>query len=305
MLSRIVVTPVVALVGLFASAVAIAQTVALNPSEIVVRRVDASVSAQLTANGVPLAPDQVESVKLYVDKHDYDEMFSVAKTPGTLTFTPTIEVEIGVYELVVVTEAGTAYGTMRVTLEEDPALLENRARAQGITVDEMRRRLGLVNAAGREMLDIELAPAYYTGQALDIAMSPQETREYQWIVNGNPAASGRGPHRFHYVFKAPGEYAIVYREFQRNETIAETKSSTTVIDEPVVPWEVKSRARLFLPGPADFTHYEWRVNGETISRQATLRHSFQEPGNYSLECIASSTEPQERYRKITYNVTVK
>ena len=82
-------------------------------------------------------------------------------------------------------------------------------------------------------------------------------------------------------------------------------ANTNVVDEPSIPWNVPPRVSVNVDGPEGYSDYVWRLDGKVLGTRATLHHTFPEAGDYSLVCEASSPEPLDRYRKITYAVRVR
>jgi hypothetical protein len=281
-----------------------AQNLWLDPSEIEIRRLDNSTSVRLTFNGTPVAADAVSRIKLYVNRHDYDEMFDTEIEDGKITFTPTSLMEIGRYDLVIDTRHGTVRGVIRVTLQDDLTLLENRARELDMSVDAMRRMLGLVQT-GRDTLRVDISPSYVLGQSFHLALEPPAEREYIWIFNGSVVKYGSGPHQIRYLFREPGAYTIQYQERDSGKLVNDLSIHTEVREEAAIPWEVPVRQQVYVAAPEGFEDYLWRLDGERIASASTLTYIFEKAGSYTLECIASSPEPDPKYRKITYVVAVE
>lgn len=264
-----------------------------------------SLSVLVDADGVPVPADDINLVKLYVDEHDYDEMFTVVKTDGKITLTPTEYLEIGSYDLVIDTDLGDARVRIYAPLSAMDDSIENRAARLGMTVEEYKSYLGLTSELRKEVT-ITVPPVVYEGQPVVVDLPSTPGRQYVWQINEKVVAEGPEANKFRYVFEEPGDYVVVYRELADGQPVGSAVVKTTVISEPPVREALKPGTSLTLHGPAGFQNYVWEINDEIVASDPALDHTFSTPGAYTIECYASDPLPgtEPKFRRIRYNITV-
>lgn len=219
--------------------------VTASPAELTFQSPTEAKTISLTVDGEPVAAGAIGSVKLMVEKHDYDEMIRVEKSNGAITLHPTEYMEIGTYDLIIRTNHGTAVVKVYTPLEEIPSIVDQRMQEAGVSRAEARQQLGLTTPAGRERIAWDVPTQRPTGDTLALAANAAPGRTYVWQVNGATVQEGAGDSVFRYTFAQPGTYKVRYAEMQNGVVIAEwnetftvggaTAPADTVTAEPLTP----------------------------------------------------------------------
>ncbi|MBN2308985.1 MAG: hypothetical protein JXR94_08450 [Candidatus Hydrogenedentes bacterium] len=289
------------------AALAAAGAVVAEPASVTFESPEQTIRVRLTAGGEPVAAGDIGACKLFAGPHDYDEMFSYAKEDGAVVLTPTKFVEVGSYRLVIDAAAGEAQVAVYTPLSDLPTLLEKRAAAEGVTMAELKKRLGFVVEGVRSVITIQLPAVYYEGQTLELVM-PDVTpdRECIWAMNGEVMEEGLGKSAFSYTFPKPGEYALSYLEKRDGVTVAAASAYTTVAALPAVPYACAAGAEAAFQAPAGYGSYAWRIAGVRVGTGPVLKHEFPTPGTYAVECRAAMPEggPADGFARFVYEVTV-
>ncbi len=265
-----------------------------------------SATVQLRSNGEALPADALLGQRLLASGHDYAYMFTYDKSDGALKLTPTGELEVGSYDLVLDTSAGHATVKVYAPLAEMESVVEKAASHPGISMQEARQRLGLTTTLPRVQVDIGLPPVYYEGQALHLHMPHDANRVYEWGVNGVVLKQGPGESAFTYVFEEPGNYLISYVEKEEGNVVAAELEATTVVPLPPVAWKVEPGQTAVLMGPAGYAAYVWTVDGKEHSRNREFKHTFEQAGQYVIECISTGPAdgPATCFLRHRYETTV-
>lgn len=279
--------------------------VTFEPPTAVVRSMEEPVDVRITRNGTPVSAGAIGAVRLLVEDHDYSRMLRVERVEGGLRLTPTPLVEIGTYDLVVEVDGAQHAAEVRVTLDEDPNSLANRARAQGLTELDVRHQLGLYTE-GPKSVRIDLPEWYYVGKRVQLNMPTPTVASYEWYVNGNAEARGTGPHRFEYPLTAPGTYDFRYVETHSDSGTIESRAQTEAREEPLVPVTGNVGRAVRLVGPAGYTGYTWLIDGEYAAETREFAHRFSETGEYEVTCIATGNAAveDEAFRKVRFGVVM-
>jgi len=302
--ARRVASLVGAIVLLF-SATEAAMALEADPPRIEFKTHTDSVAIALSHDGKPVAASAVQSVKLYVDPHDYDHMIEVEKADGRITVRPTPMLELGSYDLAI----ATTYGEVRVgvlalrTIVDES--LEARAARQGVTVEAIKAQLGISQPLGKDRVELNLAQLYYAGQTLEVTLPVPEGRTAQWSVNGDVIAAEGDTLR--YVFEHPGIYDFGYVEKQDGNTMAFAVDSVQVIPEPRIPVSVETGTALTLRPPQGYTRFAWTQDGEKAGTNASWTGTFETPGLHEITVHASepAAGTAQAFRVVTYAVNVK
>jgi hypothetical protein len=276
----------------------------VNPASIEFKTVKDTTVIQLTDGGQPVPASAVQSAKLYVGAHDYDHMITVSKADGALTVRPTEMLELGTYDLTIVTSRGTARVSVLALLQIVDNSLAARAARQGVSVDAIKEQLGISQPLGKERIDLNLPPLYYVGQALELKIPLKAGRSAMWSVNGTlkPAEGGT----LRYVFEQPGIFDISYVEKEGNSTVAFGLGATTAAPEPAIPVTVEPQVQLTLRAPEGFRAFAWTADGKEAGAEATWSTTFTESGGHRVSVRASEPESDtaQAFRVVTYLVTV-
>lgn len=289
--------------GLFSAA---AVAVESSPAEVEFNSNESSASLRITHNGKPVDASAIKSVKLYASGHDYDHMIDVAKADGKVTVRPTKMLQIGSYDIVIDTAHGKATTALMAPLDELYSSLESRSERLGITVDELKARLGLTQTLGQEHIDLGLPKVHYVGHTLSVPIDRAPNRTYAWSVNGVPIEIGQGDRAMTYTFMEPGIYDFTYLEMEGGEVVATGFGATNVVPEPAVHELITTETTAKLIGPAGYGHYDWAVDGNPTPADKTLHCTFETPGEHIVTLRAHHPLPgtEMKFREITYVITV-
>lgn len=169
----------------------------------------------------------------------------------------------------------------------------------------------MTTSVDRADMQMDLPPVYYEGQTLELSMQSTPGRASAWFMNGEFIAEGVEQNALSYTFKALGEYVLDYIETEQHSgaavVVARARAYTRVVSMPKVVVEVAVNIETdFLP-PAGYHNHVWHLDGQKISTDAVLRHSFKNPGVHTVECMASSPEEgtSPGFRRVHYITTVK
>ncbi len=283
-----------------------AFAVEVKPSQIEFGKIDTSETISVVHNGQAVPASAIKSVKLWAGGHDYDHMIDVTKADGQVTVKPSELLEIGSYDLVIDTGHGKATVTVMAPLDKLYSSLESRAARLGITVDELKSRLGMTRQLGQEIVRLNLPKVYYVGQTLSVPMEQVKGRTYAWAVNGTAIQVGVGDARMNYTFTEPGIYDFTYVEKEGERVVAAGFGATTVVAEPPVHSEVEQNTTQKFIAPVGYSHYVWSIDGKEVAKGDTLTYEFKERGSHvvSLHAHTPVSGNVEVLRNITYVVTV-
>ncbi len=281
------------------------QALQADPSVIEFQTMTEAKTVQLTNNGKPVPASAMGNIKLYAGGHDYHYMITVKKSDGAITVRPAEDMEIGSYDLVVETTEGNATLTMLAPLDNLSTSLESRSKRLGITVDELKVRLGLTQKIGNENVDLGIPSVYYIGQTLTIPMEKVDGRFYNWSVNGTTVQLGRGDAPMSYTFTEPGVYDFVYVEKEGDRIVTTGFAATTVVPEPSVYMQIDVEKKQKFVAPEGYAHYVWLVDGVKASQQKDFIHDFKGKGSHVVTLRAHTPLPGtlESLRQVTYVVT--
>lgn len=276
------------------------------PASLTFGSLQQQLTVRLTEEGKPIPADGIRGWRLLADDHAYTPMFSYKKAAGALTLTPTERLEVGSYDLVIDTAAGSVTVKVDAPLDELSSVVETEAAKTGLSVEAVKRKLGLATESPRGEVTIELPPTYYEGQALRVSMPPNPTRTYVWTINGETIAQGPGKNSLVYVFKTVGNYLLGYAEQQNGKTVASTSAQTTVAPRPPIPWEVPRYARVERYAPEGFTGYTWSIDGKVVSVGPKFSHAFNQLGRFTVDCLAQSPKDghPDEFVRLRYDTTV-
>jgi hypothetical protein len=284
--------------------------VVASPDRVVFHGYGASCQIRLSSGGRDLAPAEIKGWRLLASGHDYIRMLRVEKVAGGLRIAPSPLMEVGTYELEIRTAQGVALVDVAAPLDEQPDIVNQAAKSQGISEEEARRLLGLTRPIGREAVELAMPPRYYEGQTLQLSMPHLPGRRYAWFINGELYREGEDEFNLVYVFPKPGRYVVDYVETALVDGarvgVARGSATTEVAALDPVPFSAKVNTVTSFRAPSGYRSYVWRVEGAEVSREATLQHRFKTPGTYTVECLATSPLEghQQGFLRQTYAVTV-
>jgi len=277
-----------------------------DPEVLVFRRTDQQVTTKITHDGQPLPAGQMGEIKLWASGHDYQHMFRYRREDGALTLIPSETCEVGSYDLVMHTPAGNLNLKVYTPLDEMPGTLENLAASAGITVDQLRERMGLVTRIGTVEVRFKLPEVYYEGQVLELELDPIENAVHTWKINDEVVGQGPDARSLYYVFEKPGLVVVEYTATRGDRVVAEARDSTMVAKLPSIEWRVPKNVEFTLHATPGYGKYTWTINGRPAGTGSTLTHTFKEAGAVTIECLAEepAAGPRGTFLRVTYAVTV-
>lgn len=304
--SRMILIACLAAVGVAMSWPGHAAGLQAKPDSVSFTKTDQTHTVQLTVDGKPLPASSVTSVRFMATGSDYIHMMKVERADGALKLTPSATVEIGSYDLVIGTTAGTVTVKAYTPLSDMPDTQEKMAREMGVTVEQLKERLGLTAPLGRERVTVDLPSVYYEGDVLRLAMTPNPDREFVWEINGDVVLQGKGENELSYVFAKPGAYALSYKEKDGGATVASMSANTMVVERPALPIRVAAGGDSILQGPEGFAEYQWKIGGNVVATTRALTYNFATPGKIQVECIAGKPQagPAGGFVRYVFDVTV-
>ncbi|MBI5091958.1 MAG: hypothetical protein HZB26_05880 [Candidatus Hydrogenedentes bacterium] len=284
-----------------------AGAVTADPVYVTITKPDQSVTIKLLLDGKPLPAAAIKGAKYMASDHDYARMFSFTKKDGEVTVTPTKLLEVGSYTLVLNTAHGPVSVEILAPLTDLPDTLEKQAATLGITVDELKAKMGLSRKMKRETLSIDLPVSYVEGQTLNVTLEPNPKRIFIWSINDKVIKQGAGENTFSYTFDNPGKYTFKVEEKEGDTVVASATSATEVTAPPPVRWDATVGDSRVLDGPKGYSRYTWSMNGKRVSDGLVLKLTFTDPGKYTIECRAEdpTDKAAAKSRHLVYEVTVK
>lgn len=281
-----------------------ALAVEANPGQIEIKTADQAVTIGVTHNGAPVSASDITSVKLYVDQHDYDHMITVEKADGAVTIRPTEALELGHYDLAI----KTAQGEVRVPVTALQTIadegLEARAKRQGVTVEEIKKQLGISQSVGQDRINIGFSEICNVGTTVTCDMNVPEGRTAEWMVNGEKVDAPGG--KLTYFFEEPGIYDFAYVEKAGGRALAIGLATVNASAQPGQPVEVKVGVEQTLLGPEGYGRYAWKLDGAEAGNASSWKGSFESPGTHVVTVRADAPvgETAQPVRIATYHLTV-
>jgi len=277
------------------------------PEEITFHNLEQEVQINLFFNNQPLKKENIKRWSFLAGSNQYNHMITLKPIEGGILVKPAL-LETGTYDLSIETSVGKYLITVYAPLDELPDTLENRAKREGITVKELKQRLGLASRSNRVNLSINVPEMYYEGQTLQIQLATDPEHFYVWRMNNQVITQGEGRINFEYTFPEAGEYIIEVEERDADIPLGKASSKTTVVAYPPVLYSATLKQPVKLSAIEGYNSYTWKVDGtvqKETSNQITLR--FNAEKKYTVECIAKSPKnghPDSFFRTV-YEITVK
>lgn len=275
-----------------------------KPENVTIKSASEAVPIAVTHNGTPVPAGDISSVKLYVDNHDYDHMITVQKADGQVTIRPTEALELGHYDLAIKTKQGEVRVPVTALQGIADAGLEARAKRQGVSVDEIKKQLGISQSVRQERIDLGFSEVYYVGQTLNLSMAVKADRTAAWMVNGTPVDTPGGSLK--YTFDQAGVYDFAYVEKEGDKAVALGLGTVSVVAEPAIPVEVKVGVAQTLLGPEGYGLYAWKLDGKDAGSDSSWTGTFTGPGKHTVSVRAEKPiqADSQPLRALTFAVTV-
>ncbi len=286
-------------------------TVTADPVKVTFTAPQQSATIKLVNDGAPIPSKDIRGWRFIASDHDYKHMLSVEKTDGALKIAPSPTMEVGSYDLSIETAQGAVSVQVFAPLSDVPDIVERIASLSGLSEKKIKEKLGMMASFVREETQIDLPPVYYEGQTLELTMVAKPGHMCSWFMNGDLVTEGQDQNTFTHTFKEPGEYVINYIESasENGEIKSATRAvaHTRVVPVPGVPAEVAVNTEMTFAPPPGYQKHAWRIDGQEVSTEPALKHTFREPGVHAVECLASSPNQGNArgFLRIRYNTTVK
>ncbi|HOV33574.1 MAG TPA: hypothetical protein PLX23_09450 [Candidatus Hydrogenedens sp.] len=277
-----------------------------SPNEITFHDLDQEVSVKITYKNQPLKKVEIKNWSFLAGDNKYNHMITLKVMDGDIVVKPAL-LEVGTYDLIIETTYGKCLISVYAPLDKLSDTLENRARREGISVQKLKRRLGLVSPVHRVNINLEVPGLYYEGQTLEINLGKNPKHVYVWRVNGQVIKQGKGKAIFTYTFPEPGDYVIEVEERDADILLGKASASTKVISYEPLYYTVRMKQLLKLAAAEGYTSYTWKIDGVVQDEKTnTITLKFNAEKKYLVECIAKGPReghPQSFFRTI-YEITV-
>lgn len=280
------------------------------PATVTFTSLEQSATIKLTKDGAPIAAKDIRDWRFLASGHDYKHMLNVEKVDGAIEIAPSETLEVGSYDLSIETAEGSVIVQVFTPLSDMPDIVEKTAALTGLSEQKVKEKMGLLSLIGREEVTIDLPSVYYEGQTLELSMPVKPGRGYAWFMNGDLVAEGPDQNTLSYTFKEPGAYILAYFETEEDNGEAiiavRAQAHTRVATMPAIPAEAVVGSEITFFPPAGYQKHVWRIDDKEVSTEPSLKHLFQAPGVYTVECRASSPVdgPAQGFLRIRYNTTV-
>ena len=292
----------------FSGSIANSQSLDLrvSPNEITFHDLSQEITIKITYKNQLLKKEDIKNWSFLAGDNKYNHMITLKVMDGNIIVKPAF-LETGTYDLIIETTYGKCLVSVYAPLDRLPDTLENQAQRKGITVEELKRRLGLVTPIHRVNINLEIPNLHYEGQTLEINLEKNPDYVYVWRVNGQVIKQGEGESTFIYTFPEPGDYVIEVEERDADILLGKTSATTKVISYEPIRYTVQMKQPLKLSSVDGYTSYAWKVDGVVQNEKTnTITLKFNAEKKYIVECIAKGPKqghPQSFFRTI-YEITV-
>lgn len=259
----------------------------------------------------PLPSDTIKGARVLIGKSDYSDQFVIGKStsgPATITISPKPETaQVGTFGLVISTKFGDALVAVDMPLDQIPGTLEDRAKKEGITVDELKAKLGLSQEGQRETLTVRLPQWQYIGSTFSLRMPTSPGRDFTWKMDGDVVLQGKNENTLKYVLQKTGEHRVDMEMREGDAMVAQWSGVLEVVNYPDMRWQVRKGQSFQLRAPKGFKSHQWKVDGHGAGNSEVLKHTFKETGEHTIECTSHDPiigEPGE-FRVQTWKTLVR
>jgi len=299
--------------ALCASTLASAQTVPLtaSPDTVSFSRMEDTAAIHLVYGDAPLPSEAVKSTRIMIDDRDYTEQFVITRSssgPAVVTIRPNpATAQVGSFSLRIATTSGDVKVSVLAPFDALPDMLENQAKAKGITVEQLKKQLGMTKAFDRNTVSIQLPDSFPEGYPFDISLPDGSTNEFTWSVDGAVVQQGAGKNALSHVFAKPGDHALSVVEKKGEGVVTSWEGVLKVVAATPLAWTVPAKTEITVPGPEGFGKYTWRVDNQVVSNARDLKYTFKAKGQATIECLAEQPKqgnPAE-FRRLTWTTTVR
>jgi len=277
-----------------------------EPDILVFHNMEQAEVLTLTADGESVSAQSVSAWRLLVDQRNYSHMLQVKPAAEGLRIQPSNTAEVGSYNLVLTTPKGEVAVQVFMPLSDQQSSLESLAQRMKISMEDLRKQMGLSQRLGREQITLNLLPIYYLGQRIQMDMPGGENRTAVWKVNGKITQEGADARHFVFVPEETGSLLVAYEEREKDAVVAAVAALTEVAREPVIPHEVKVGVRMSFQAPSGFAEHTWSIDNVQTGSGAVFEHTFSAPGQFLI--AVKSNNPIEpgpyAFRETRYAVKV-
>ncbi len=282
-----------------------------EPAQLTFRTRDAEGRVQILRNGEPVPGDQISDVRALVGRSNYSHMFRFRvsdEEPGTLVISGHPQnLEIGVYDVHFRVGGDESHVRVRAPLDQEPDSLERQAEQRAITIRELLREKGLTQRLERGEIRIRMPEHFHEGQVMRIALDDSPGRHFRWMINGDVVLEGENANVLSHALTEPGAHTLRVEELSNGNVLAQWEGEFRVVPEEPIEWTIRENQPVELPAPEGFEEYTWRIDGVEAQEGPVFEYTFDEPGAYTVECVAREPEEDVRraLRRVTWEITVE
>ncbi len=278
----------------------------VSPNEITFHDLEQEVIVKIFYKKQILKKEHIKSWFFLAGDNKYNHMISLIPMDGKIMIKPAL-LETGTYDLVIETIFGKCLVSVYAPLDKLSDTLENRAKKEGISVDELKKRMGLTTPIHRIDIHLEVPPLHYEGQTLEINLEKNPEYLYVWKVNNKVVKQGEGESYLAYTFTELGDYTIEVEERDADFLLGKASATTKVIPYDPIPYQIRMKQPLTLTAVEGYSSYTWKVDG-IVQKETknTITLKFNAEKKYIVECIAKGPKnghPQS-YFKTIYEINV-
>lgn len=270
-----------------------------------------SATIRVMRGSEPLPSDAIKGVRAVIGTSNYSDQFVITKSgsgPATITIAPKEgAAQSGTFALIISTKYGDTLVAVDMPLDQIEGTLEDQAKQQGITVDELKAKLGLSQEGKRETIVVRLPQWQYVGSTFSLRMPPSPGRDYIWKMDGNVVLQGKDENAFRCVLDKAGDRRIDLDVRDGDTVVAQWSGVLEVVEYPDMRWQVRRGSAFTLRAPKGFRSHSWTVDGRGAGGGDTLKHTFKQAGEHTIACTSRDPvigEPGE-FRTQTWKTVVR
>ncbi|NUM56045.1 MAG: hypothetical protein HUU46_20590 [Candidatus Hydrogenedentes bacterium] len=261
-----------------------------EPDQVHFSKMEDSATIRVMIGDKPLPSRSLTGARVVIGKSDYSHQFKIERSktgPATITLAPNPETaQVGTFTLVISTKAGDVLVAVEMPLDQIPGTLEDRAKQEGVTVDEMKAKLGLSQEGKRETLTVLLPKRQYVGSTFTLRIPASPGRDYTWKVDGKVVLQGIDENVLKYVLDKTGNRYIELEAREAGATVVRWSGVLQVVEYPEMLWQVRKGKSFSLRATGGYRSHEWRIDGHGAGKDEILTHTFKEAGEHLIECTS-------------------
>ena len=292
--------------------VAIAEnSVVAEPDQVHFSKYEDSATIRVLKGKEPLPSKAIKSVRAMIGQSDYSHHFNIAKSnsgPATIALSPKEgTAQSGAFTLVISTKQGDVLVAIDMPLDRIPGTLEDRAKKEGKTVDQLKAEMGLSHEGKRETITVRMPKTQYVGSLFSLQMPTIRGRDFTWKFDDQVVLQGIDKNWLKIVIEKAGEHRIDMEMRESGVVVTTWSGVLTAIDYPDMRLQVRQGTPLQLRGARGYTSYQWTVDGKNSGDNMDFKHTFKGPGEHAVQCVSRgpiSGDPGEFFVQ-TWKVTMK